>query len=108
MKNRLIFIVIFLTPLFSNGQAFAPMSGASPKSFSLLPDNLGFLENSVNLFTGQVAFSLPVMGLQGIGNLSYSLALSYNSSNVKYLSSVWIWRHLPVPLDLAGVWICHV
>ncbi|MBX2943691.1 MAG: hypothetical protein KF860_15245, partial [Cyclobacteriaceae bacterium] len=71
------------------GQPQGPMSGAAPKSFTTLPNDVGFLNNSINMFTGQVQFSLPIMGLSGKGNAGYSLALSYSSANVKYISSTW-------------------
>lgn len=70
------------------GQSMGPLSGAEPKSFNLSPDNAGFLENSVNLFNGQVQFPFPLMSLSGRGtSLSYNATLFYNSANVKEIAT---------------------
>ncbi len=66
----------------------APASGAQPKSFSSLPDNLGFLQNSVNLFSGQVQFGIPITSIAGKSGLGYNLTFSY-SSKVKFLAETW-------------------
>ena len=65
-----------------------PVSGAQPKSFSTSSNNLGFLQNSINLFSGQVQFSLPIASIAGRNGLNYALAFSY-SSKVKAQAETW-------------------
>jgi len=91
-------ILNFLNIVF--GQGLGPMSGAQPKSFSTLPNNLGFLANSVNQATGQVQFSMPVLSLAGRGNLSYALSFNYSSAN---LSTIVNARNREQPTGILGL-----
>lgn len=87
---KVYFTILALSiSLLAVSQRMGPQSGSQPKSFGALPDNLSFLDNSINQFTGQVQFSLPLMGLSGRGNLSYTVAASYNSQNAKEIVNVW-------------------
>jgi hypothetical protein len=55
--SRLIGVCVLVIISFGAlSQTMGPLSGSLPKAFSTLPDNLGFLDNSVNLFNGQVQF----------------------------------------------------
>ncbi|MBL7877992.1 MAG: hypothetical protein JNL53_20165 [Cyclobacteriaceae bacterium] len=87
--RRIIFLVVFIIPGMVMSQSMGPLSGSQPKSFSLLPDNAGFLDNSINLFTGQVQFSMPLMSIQGRGNAGFSLAASYSSIGVREQVNRW-------------------
>jgi hypothetical protein len=69
-------------------QMSGPLSGPEPKSFSSASDNLGFLENSVNLFSGTSQFAIPVSSLP-FGNADYTLNLNYQSTNVKRQATTW-------------------
>jgi hypothetical protein len=87
--SRIIFLLGILIPGMGISQSMGPLSGSQPKSFSVLPDNAGFLDNSINLFTGQVQFSMPLMSLQGRGNAGFSLSASYSSVGVKENVNRW-------------------
>jgi len=90
MKNRIALLLVMVaisTRLLSQTEPPPPPTSV-PSSFSLLPDNLGFLENSTNLFNGSVQFSLPIVQLP-YGSSSYSFALNYTSLNAKLLSTTW-------------------
>lgn len=87
--RRIIFLLGILIPGMGISQSMGPLSGSQPKSFSVLPDNAGFLDNSINLFTGQVQFSMPLMSLQGRGNAGFSLSASYSSVGVKENVNRW-------------------
>lgn len=77
--------------LFANNgfSQLGPLSGSQPKSFSTVPDNLGFLQNSINGFTGQVQFSLPLSSISSQGNLSYPISIGYSSANMENQVSIW-------------------
>ncbi|WP_193217882.1 MULTISPECIES: SpvB/TcaC N-terminal domain-containing protein [unclassified Imperialibacter] len=99
----LLFLLLFTAGAaqLTKAQSMGPLSGAEPKSFSLSPDNAGFLENSVNLFNGQVQFPFPLMSLSGRGgSLSYSASIFYNSANAKELANV---RNLESPTGPFGL-----
>lgn len=90
--------VLFCQP--ACGQSMGPMSGSQPKSFSLKGDNLGVFQNSVNLFTGQLNFALPVSEIRGNGNLAYSLAFSYSSQNIRQQATTW---NIEAPTSVLGL-----
>jgi hypothetical protein len=69
------------------GQAPA-QGGFLQPSFGLPNDNLGFLDNSVNLFSGQVQFTVPISGIAGKNSLSFALTINY-SSKVKFITEIW-------------------
>ncbi|MFN7493240.1 MAG: hypothetical protein ACK5RG_10015 [Cyclobacteriaceae bacterium] len=85
-------VVVLLASIFLFNDGFSqlgPLSGSQPKSFSTVPDNLGFLENSINAFTGQVQFSLPLSSVSSQGNLSYPVSIGYSSANMENQVSTW-------------------
>jgi hypothetical protein len=93
MNTFSFFFIGLVTSLVFTSDGFTqsldvPVSGAQPKSFSTSGDNLGFLQNSVNLFSGQVQFSLPIASIAGRSGVSYTLAFSY-SSKVKSQAETW-------------------
>jgi YD repeat-containing protein len=55
---------------------------ASQGKFSLGPDKLKALQNSVNLVTGQVAFPMELCALPGRGGLNSMVDIQYNSAGV--------------------------
>lgn len=83
-----ISILFFL--FFSN---FIVLQAQDPteagQELSLNPNNLGALQNSVNLYTGQVAFPMTVASLPGRGGLNPSVTIQYNSSGVKQQVNTW-------------------
>lgn len=81
-----VFLITICHNVFSQ---LGPLSGSQPKSFSTVPDNLGFLENSINSFTGQVQFSMPIASIGSQGKLSYPVTFSYSSANMTNLVSTW-------------------
>jgi hypothetical protein len=89
MKKSLIWLTFAVSTHLIAQPVDVPVSGAQPKTFSVAPNNLGFLENSVNLFSGQVSFSVPVYSIQGKGALSYALSFNYSSANVKWQAETW-------------------
>lgn len=82
------------------GQSLGPKSGAQPKSFTAGAEPLGFLDGSVNMATGQVEFTMPILSMKSKGNLVYDLALRYSSNNVK--NQVGIWNR-EAPTGIAGL-----
>jgi hypothetical protein len=88
---RLIILTIIGTVLIVKNtfSQLGPLSGSQPKSFSTVPDNLGFLENSINAFTGQVQFSIPIMSIGSQGSLSYPVSASYSSAGMENMVSTW-------------------
>lgn len=70
------------------------------QTFNLNPDNLGALENSVNLFTGQVSFPMNLVSLPGRGGLDVSVNLLYNSGGVPYQSDIW---NVEAPTSVVGL-----
>lgn len=86
---RYLFLVFFTLMGVSALSQLGPLSGSQPKSFSTVPDDLGFLDNSVNAFTGQVQFSMPLMSISSQGNLNYPISIGYSSANMENLVSTW-------------------
>lgn len=57
-------------------------------------------QNSVNLYTGEIAFPLPLVTLPGRGGLTAGVALSYNSSGVQQQARMW---NLTAPTGTVGL-----
>lgn len=66
----------------------APLSGGFPQSFATSPNQLGAIQSSVNLFTGDVQFPIPLASIAGRNGLDINLSISY-SSNVHRQSNTW-------------------
>ncbi|MEM7107100.1 MAG: hypothetical protein AAF519_02655 [Bacteroidota bacterium] len=88
MGYKLLFFSIFLFTIRPYGSVMAQNS-TSETSFSLSPNDLGALQNSVNLYTGQVAFPMTIASLPGRGGLAPRLVINYNSAGVQKKVSTW-------------------
>lgn len=79
----------------------APLNSTSHsiKTFANNGNALGSAENSVNLFTGDVALPVPLINLAGRNGLDVSVGLSY-SSNVQHNIGTW---NPEAPSGVAGV-----
>ncbi|MEM0941574.1 MAG: hypothetical protein AAGI25_17570, partial [Bacteroidota bacterium] len=62
---------------------------ANSQQFSLNPNDLGALKNSVNLMTGQVGFPMTLASLPGRGGLNPQLTISYSSAGVQEQVNTW-------------------
>ncbi|MEM0939841.1 MAG: SpvB/TcaC N-terminal domain-containing protein [Bacteroidota bacterium] len=62
---------------------------ANSQQFSLNPNDLGTLKNSVNLMTSQVGFPMTLASLQGRGGLHPQVTLSYSSAGVQEQVNTW-------------------
>lgn len=92
---QLLFIVTALS-VFAQED---PSKDKQPKTFSLNPNDLGALENSVNLFTGQVAFSMNLASLPDRGGLNVSVNIQYNSNVARSVDK----RNLEAPTGIVGL-----
>lgn len=68
-------------------------------TFSLNFDNLGAINNSVNLFTGDVNLPLNLVSLPGRNGLDVNVAISYNS-NIQNFADTW---NLEAPTGILGL-----
>jgi len=78
----LLFLVLLHSSLYSQDTG-------DQQNASLSPNDLGALQNSVNLYTGQVAFPMTVASLPGRSGLSPKVTINYNSSGVKSNVETW-------------------
>ena len=76
----LIALIVFESAI---GQTDQGSKAPEQKSFSLNPDGIQALQNSVNLLTGQVAFPMNLVSFPGKGGLNLSVTIQYNSAGVK-------------------------
>lgn len=79
-------VMLAYQPILFAQQEAAPEGGSN---FSLSPNDLGALQNSVNLYTGQVSFPMTVALLPGRGGLSPKITINYNSAGVKNTVESW-------------------
>ncbi|MDW3196851.1 MAG: RHS repeat-associated core domain-containing protein [Cytophagales bacterium] len=79
-------IVSTLTQAFSQDEALVQTSS---ESLSLQSTNLGFLQNSVNLFTGEVAFPLNLVSASAPGGIPVNVSMGYNTTGLSSASDVW-------------------
>ena len=82
-----LLILLFSFTLFA--QEEGPTATPATDAFSAGTDQVGLLQNSVNLFSGEVAFSLPLVTLPGRGGLDAGLALTYQSAGVMHQAQTW-------------------
>ncbi|MBL7864802.1 MAG: hypothetical protein JNK10_08010 [Cyclobacteriaceae bacterium] len=89
MGMRLCGLIFLISvSLLASAQVQKPLSGSPASGSPSLPADLGFLANSVNQFTGQVQFTMPLMSISGKAGLSYSVNAGY-SSMVSEVVDVW-------------------
>ncbi|MEM9834359.1 MAG: hypothetical protein AAF944_27270 [Bacteroidota bacterium] len=77
-----------------------PTQAPDANVFSLQGDQVGLFQNGVNLFTGEVAFNLPLVSLPNRNGLNGSLSLSYNSAGTKQMVETW---NLEAPTSAVGL-----
>jgi hypothetical protein len=79
-----------------------PEPSVAPKinPFSLNPDNLGSLSNSVNLFTGDLNLPLNLVSIPGDRGLGIDVTISYNSTNIENIVDTW---NLDSPTGILGL-----
>lgn len=81
--------LLFLFFSFSTLTYGQDTQGSNDQNVSLNPSQLGSLQNSVNLYTGQVGFPMTVASLPGRGGLAPQVTIQYNSSGVKQMVNTW-------------------
>ena len=84
----------------SAAQPGEPTQAPASDVFSLQGDQVGLFQNGVNLFTGEVAFSLPLVSLPGRNGLNAGVSLSYNSAGTKQAVETW---NLEAPTSAIGL-----
>ena len=95
-----LFSASILTSIPGKAQQESSAPPQEQKTFSLNPDDLGALENSVNLFTGQVAFPMSLVSLPDASGLGISVAIQYNSSGVSKQATTW---NVEAPTGILGL-----
>ncbi|SHI84537.1 RHS repeat domain-containing protein [Aquimarina spongiae] len=78
------FALIFLTSIsiFLHSQDEGVPTVVPETGFSLENTNLGTINNSINLFTGEVAFPIQLATLSGRNGIGGSVSINYSSSGV--------------------------
>ena len=96
LRTLLVLLLCFvaLLPLSLFAQDEEASSAPANDLFSLESDQVGLFQNSVNLFTGEVAFSLPLVNLPGRGGMNAGVGIAYSSAGVR--QQVETWKHPPV------------
>ncbi|HZX74467.1 MAG TPA: hypothetical protein VFE57_08605, partial [Cyclobacteriaceae bacterium] len=85
----LSFICITTLFAFSQDPNIAPQSNSAPQPFTARQSTAGdALGNSINLYTGDVAFPVGLASLPGRNGLDVTLSISY-SSNVHKEANTW-------------------
>ncbi len=85
----LILICAMITIVQKSPAQDLPTSAPSPAPFSAGNEELGGLQNAVNLFTGELALPFPLASLPGRGGLNISVGMSYSSAGVTELANTW-------------------
>ncbi len=94
-----LFTTIFICSTFALAQDVESVYTPKINTFTLNPDNLGAIGNSVNLFTGDVNLPLNLLSLPGRNGLDVSVTISYNS-NLQNLADI---RSLEAPTGILGL-----
>jgi len=87
IKVKALFFVL-LSILYLNVHAQIENAANDVQTFFLDGDELGQIENSVNLFSGEVSLPIGLINLPGRGGLSTGVTLMYNS-NVDKTVDTW-------------------
>jgi hypothetical protein len=84
----------------SYSQESEPTAAPKVNAFSLNPDNLGAIANSVNLHTGDLNLPLNLVSIAGRDGLSMDVSLFYNSANIENIVDTW---NLDSPTGTVGL-----
>ena len=103
-----IIIMVFLLIMQTNFALAEDTSGSGTakevSTFAMSPDLAGQLSNSVNLFTGDVNFSLNLVTLKGRNGMYVNVSVVYNS-NVQNIVDTW---NLEAPTGILGLgWLMN-
>lgn len=99
---RKIYYAIMLALCICQSTFSQDEPSAAPKinPFSLSPDNLGAIANSVNLFTGDLALPLNLVSIPGRDGLGIDVSIQYSSANIENISDMW---NLEAPTGILGL-----
>lgn len=75
-------------------------SALSFNTFSAGRNEVGIMQNSVNLFTGEVDLPVSIASLPSVRGLTAGVAASYSSANSSYLRETW---NLEAPTGMLGM-----
>jgi hypothetical protein len=98
MKFILVAFLFYCEVLVSYSQE--PTAAPKVNAFSLSPDNLGAIANSVNLHTGDLNLPLNLVSIPGRDGLSIDVSLFYNSANIENIVDTW---NLDSPTGILGL-----
>ncbi len=98
--RKSLFVLPFLIMAINSMAQDEPSAAPKINAFSLSPDNLGAIANSVNLFTGDLALPLNLVSIPGRDGLGIDVSLSYSSANIENISDVW---NLDAPTGILGL-----
>lgn len=100
---KFITIILFTCFIFlihsASSQDQAATSSSDIQTFFTKGDELGQIENSVNLFTGEVSLPVGLINIPGRGGLGMGVSLMYNS-NVEEISDTW---NVEAPTGMLGL-----
>jgi hypothetical protein len=97
--NRIYLLLFLLFCVINSKGQDEPTQAPKINAFSLKPDNLGAISNSINLFTGDLSLPLNLISLPGKGDLSIDISINYNS-NIQDVVEVW---NLDAPTSAVGL-----
>ena len=90
MQNKIlkISVILFLTCYYNI--AFSQDNSVAPpiKTFATQPNQAGAANNTVNLFTGDVALPINLISIPGHNGLNMNVSIAY-SSNVQNIVNTW-------------------
>jgi hypothetical protein len=99
---KLRHILLFLLPFVysvANAQEAPPTASPEIKGFSLSPDNVGAIANTVNLYTGDLSLPLSLISIPGRNGLDVGVSIMYNSG-VQNQVDTW---NLEAPTGILGL-----
>lgn len=99
LKISLLILFMF-SFLLAKGQEIEPTKAPDRQTFSLGSDDLGALQNSVNLFTGEVALPLNLVSLPGRNSLNINVGIAYSSAGIRQQMDTW---NLEAPTGILGM-----
>ena len=84
----------------STGGEDAASSALVFNNFDAGSNDLGVFQNSINLYTGEVALPMNIAALPAVRGLSANLSISYSSANVGFYRDTW---NLEAPTGASGL-----